>query len=212
MSELNRKFRESPNRLDVAGRFATDAADFIARFRCTYYSDDFDFQSIKSRRFKAFGDLRISIEATLKGFIALRQPYGSGGRDLVHVVEKFGHKLERLTAEMTRLWRCQIAEDLRQLISQCEKLPVGLRYSLDAFDYLEAHEELYYETIGSDHWMKRVEKLAEEARKCLQDKLSRRAKVIAVSAENIEELLQDGFNKYRDKQVARKNKGPFEST
>lgn len=197
MNTTKKKFRGSPNRLDVAGRFATDAADYLARFRCSYYSDDFDFQSIKSRRFKAFGDLRISIEATLKGFIALRQPYSAGGKNLVHLVEKFGHKLERLMTEMVRLWRCRIDEGVRQKISQCEKLPVGLRYSLDALDYLEAHEDLYYETIGSDQWMKQVEILAEESRKCLQDKLSRRAKVIAVSSDNIEELLQEGFNKYR---------------
>ncbi|SRR5713226_665487 len=189
--------RQSPNRLDVAGRFATDAADYLARFRCTYYSDDFDFQSIKSRRFKAFGDLRTAIEATLKGFIALRQPYSSGGKNLVHFVEKYGHKLERLSSEAIRLWRCEVSEEIKSKISECEKLPVGLRYSLDAFDYLEANEEIYYQTIGSSEWMKQVEELAEEARKRLQEMLSRRSKIVTVSAANVKELLQEGFNKFR---------------
>ncbi len=116
---------------------------------------------------------------------------------MVHFVEKYGHKLERLSSEAIRLWRCEVSEEIKSKISECEKLPVGLRYSLDAFDYLEANEEIYYQTIGSSEWMKQVEELAEEARKRLQEMLSRRSKIVTVSAANVKELLQEGFNKFR---------------
>ena len=59
-------------RLELAGNYADDAADFFHRYRVTFYSEEVDYQGIKSRRAKAYVDLRMALEALLKATLCLR--------------------------------------------------------------------------------------------------------------------------------------------
>jgi hypothetical protein len=55
--------RTYPMRLELAGFYSNDATDFLRRYRFTFYSEEVDFQGVKSRRAKAYVDLRMALEA-----------------------------------------------------------------------------------------------------------------------------------------------------
>ena len=184
-----------PTRNDVAGWFVTDAYDYLARFRCSFYSGRVDFQGIKSRRLKAFVDLRLAVEAILKGFIALRQPIRSTGKVLVHAVEGHSHRLSSAWVEVTKLWRFNKIELLSSLIADCDQLPLSLRYTLDARDFLAGREELYYQTVGSDKWMQVLEQTSLHASDRLNKILGRQSRI--VSATDISARLITGEGEYR---------------
>jgi hypothetical protein len=189
---------QHPTRNHVAGWFVTDAYDYLARFRCTFYSDRADFQGMKSRRLKAFVDLRLAIEAILKGFIALRQPTGSAGKVLVHAVEKHSHKLSPAWEEVVKLWRFSKMDPLNSLIADCDQLPLSLRYTLDARDFLESREELYYRTIGNDKWMHCLEQTISRASHRLNQILGRRSRVASAADIPLSLITGEGvYRKYR---------------
>lgn len=199
ISRSQRVGRSRPTRLDVAGWFAKDAADYLARFRCCFYSEKYDFQSVKSRRLKTFVDLRGAVEALMKAFIALRQPYLLGGKPLVAKVEGYGHRLDVLFVEVQKLWRLQDAPRVSKLIDDCTRLPIGLRYTLDAMDLLQAHEDLYYSTVGSEAWMSDLELAISTGRDRLQRILDRRSRIVSGSDIKLEDLLNEPFSKFRKK-------------
>jgi hypothetical protein len=60
------EMRTYPMRLELAGYYCQDVFDFLRRFQLTFYSDKMDFQGVKSRRVKAYVDLRMALEALLK--------------------------------------------------------------------------------------------------------------------------------------------------
>lgn len=193
MSNTNADRR--PERNDVAGWFVTDAYDYLARFRCTFYSERADFQGVKPRRLKAFTDLRLALEATLKGFLALRQPTGSAGKALVRTIEKYGHRLSQIWTKVVDLWRLRNTEVLASLVKDCDQLPPGLRYTLDARDFLENQEEFYYRTVGSDRWMQCLEQAISCASKRLNRILARRSSI--VSGADIPPSALTGEGRYR---------------
>ena len=78
-----------------------------------------------------------------------------------------------------------------------DQLPVGLRYTLDGFDFLEAQEQLYYATIGSDSWLEELRSYIGRVCASLGSELSKHSGVISVSDIPIEDILNPGFNKYR---------------
>jgi len=63
------EMRTYPMRIELAGYYCQDATDFLGRYRLTFYSDQMDFQGVKSRRVKAYVDLRMALEALLKGLM-----------------------------------------------------------------------------------------------------------------------------------------------
>jgi hypothetical protein len=180
----------------VAARFADDARDYLARFQCTFYSVRFEFQVVKSRRAKTYTDLRLAVEALLKAFVALRQPYSSGGKKLVSSIERGGHKLLPLSERASNLWKISISGDLLGLLRDCDELPIGLRYTLDAWDFREVREDIYYRTIGSDAWMKRLEVEVAATSKRLDQILGRRSRVLS-GKELFAQMMGENFNKYR---------------
>lgn len=170
------EMRTYPMRLELAGYYSDDANDFFQRYRLTFYSDQMDFQGIKSRRIKAYVDLRMALEALLKATICLRSPYGLAGKRLVGKVRKYSHDTERLNADALR----GVALDGRysEAISGCRVAPVDLRYQFDAMIFREPDEGPYYETIGSDVWLKTLEEFVETGLKRLRACISRREKIV----------------------------------
>ncbi len=76
--------RAYPMRVELAGFYAEDAFDFYSRYRFTFYSGQVDFQGVKSRRSKAYVDLRMAVESLLKSVVCLRSPRGLAGKGLDH--------------------------------------------------------------------------------------------------------------------------------
>lgn len=177
--------------VEVSQDFFTDCEDLLARFDRVFGS----FFSLKSRRFKCFNDLRSAYECILKGAVAYGQPRDSDRRHLIRSVEKFGHRISDLEGA--------IAPDLARALciehkgDVLDRLPVGLRYTLDGFDFLEAHEQLYYATIGSDSWLGELRSYIGRVCDSLGFELSKHSGVISVSDIPIEDILNPGFNKYR---------------
>lgn len=184
-----------PDRLEVAGRFITDARDYFIRFRCTFYSAEYDFQSIKSRRAKAFIDLRLALECSLKGYIAIRQPYSSGGEKLVRQVELNRHNIEKLYNTACKLWRIKLPDDTSTVILDCSQLNIGIRYSFDAFDFLWHQEKLYYKTIGSDYWINQLKDIVEALISHQGKAMQRRIRVVSAADIPLDQLM--GKNTYR---------------
>lgn len=177
----NTSTEQYPTRNHVAGWFVIDACDYLARFRCSFYSDQVNFQDIKSRRLKAFIDLRLAIEAILKALIALRQPTGLAGKVLVRAVEKHGHKLSPAWSEVVKLWKFSKTSSMDSLIADCDQLPLGLRYTLDARDFLVNREEVYYRTVGSNKWIQRLEQTISRTCERLNQLLACRSRILSAA-------------------------------
>lgn len=171
------EMRIYPMRLELAGFYSSDAFDFLRRYQATFYSNEVDFQGIKSRRAKAYVDLRMALEAALKAAVCLRAPYAMGGKPLVTKIRTYSHDIERLRKDALR----GIDVDSRYLvpISKCNIAPVDLRYQFDAMNFRFPDDRNYYETIGSNLWLKTIEKFVELCIERVQSALSRRSKIVS---------------------------------
>jgi hypothetical protein len=138
----------------------------------------------------------MALEAALKAAIALRQPLHSGGEGLVKKIEKGGHSLSLALKEASALWRITPPANVQSLVDDCDKLPVGLRYSFDAWDFREASDDLYYRTIGDASWMKNLESLISDFSERLGLLLDRRSGIIN-AADLSEDYIFDAYSKYR---------------
>ena len=138
---------------------------------------DFDFQGVKSRRSKAYIDLRMAVEAILKAVICLRSPYSEAGKKLVTSVRRFGHKID----ELQKVALSGMAIDTRYLdaVAKCEAAPVDLRYQFDAKNYRMGDDRPYYDTIGSDAWLRTLEEFVETGLTRVQRALDRRSKFVS---------------------------------
>ena len=75
-------------------------------------------------------------------------------------------------------------------------LPVSLRYTLDGLDFLAAHEERYYYTVGSDNWLTSFRTYIEHVFKALDAQLSKHSAIISAADIPFESLLEEEHNKY----------------
>jgi hypothetical protein len=171
--------------------FFTDCEDLLVRFDRMVGS----FFSLKSRRFKCFNDLRSAYECILKGAVAYGQPRDSDRKHLIRFVERYGHRISSLESAIPPDLACALLIEPKG--DTLDQLPVDLRYTLDGFDFLEAQEQLYYATIGSDSWLEKLRSYIGRVGDSLGSELSRHSGVISVSDIPIEDILNPGFNKYR---------------
>jgi len=183
--------------MEIAGKFSTDAFDYFTRFRCSFYSSEYDFQSIKSRRCKAFTDLRLALECVLKAYIALRQPFSSGGKELIDSVESHKHNIKKLLQEALSLWKINLDPEIEKVILECSELNMGIRYAFDAFDFREVNQDLYYRTIGSDSWIIKLRDTVELLIKRQHSILNKRSKVVCAADIPLEQLMSVPYSKYR---------------
>ena len=171
------EMRTYPMRLELAGYYSDDANDFFQRYRLTFYSDKMDFQGVKSRRIKAYIDLRMALEALLKAVICLRARRGLAGKRLVRMVRGYSHDIGRLKKDALK----GIALDTRysEAIDKCRTAGIDLRYQFDAMIFREPDDGPYYETIGSEFWLKTLEEFVETGSTRLRASLNRRAKIVS---------------------------------
>ena len=174
-----KKFPETrtyPMRVELADHYAKDAADFLHRYRVTFYSREVDYQGIKSRRAKAYVDLRMSLEALLKATLCLRAPYSLAGKPLVTKLRGYSHDIDRLRRDAFR--SIGLNEKHANAISKCNIAPVDLRYQFDAMNFRAPDDKNYYDTIGSSAWLKMIEEFVQVGLKRVQSALGRRSKIV----------------------------------
>lgn len=174
----------------VAQDFFTDCEDLLARFDRTFGT----FFSLKSRRFKCFNDLRSAYECILKGVVAYAQPRETDRKSLIQSVEKFGHRISALEQAISQ----ELADslDIEHKGTVLDQLPVGLRYTLDGFDFLEAQEPLYYASIGADTWVEEFRSYVGAVCAAFGSELSKHSGIVSLSDIPVEDILNPGFNKY----------------
>ena len=177
-------------RVELAGYYAQDASDFFLRYKFTFYSDRIDFQGVRSWRSKAYVDLRMALEALLKSVICLRSPRGLAGKPLVRKIRNHSHDISTLMGEAFR----GVALEARfsEALNKCSVAPVDLRYQFDAMNFRSGDDRDYYDTIGSDRWLKTLEEFVDVSLKRLQTALNRQSKIVPI------ETLFSEFNRPRD--------------
>lgn len=153
------------------------------------------FGALKSRRMKCFSDLRGAYECSLKGMVAYIVPGDTDRKSLIKRLEKLGHRISLLEAELPLNVREKYGIETRGGI--LEQLPVGLRYAIDGYDFVRAKETVYYTTIGSDEWVFEFRKYVGRVCAELGRALSSHSRVISVSDIPKEQIFGDTFNKYR---------------
>lgn len=168
--------RTYPMRIELANFYYQDAADFHRRFRLTFYSDRADFQSVKSRRAKAYIDLRMALEALLKSVICLRQPRNVCGKPLVGQIRAYRHNIDNLARDGLKNF-C-VDSRFTEAIDKCRIAPVDLRYQFDAMCFRFPDDRSYYETIGSDAWLQTLEEFVGEGLRRLNEVLKRRSRIV----------------------------------
>jgi len=178
------------NNVEIAQSFFEDAFDLADRFDITFER----YHAIKTRRFKCFIDLRWAYECILKAIIAYSQPRDMERGALIKATEQAKHKisvLERTVMEGNNTFGVEPCGD------QLDQLPIGLRYALDGYDFRDAKEELYYDTIGSDVWLENFRKYVGQLMSRVGDELSKHGGIINAADIPIEEIIGDKFNKFR---------------
>ncbi len=184
------------NNVEVAGDFSQDCHDLLTRYDKTIDA----FSGIKSRRFKCFNDLRSAYECILKAIIAYHQPRDMERKALIHTAERHGHQIASIEQSVVEVGGKALfgIEERGELL---DRLPVGLRYRLDGYDFLEAHEDLYYETIGCDPWLTDLREHIGQIHRELNERLSEHSGIINVADIPIDKILNDGYNKFRERKV-----------
>lgn len=170
------EMRTYPMRLELAGFYSDDAADFLYRYRSTFHSDQVDFQAVKSRRAKAYVDLRMALESLLKAVVCLRAQYSLAGKPLVTMIRRYSHDIEPLRTDALK----NVRVDLKYIeaLERCSIAPVDIRYQFDAMNFRMASDEKYYETIGSNVWLATNEEFVERGLRRLRVALGRRSKIV----------------------------------
>ena len=176
---MMKKFPETrtfPMRLELAGNYADDAADFFHRYRITFYSHEVDYQGIKRRRVKAYVDLRMALEALLKATLCLRSPYSLAGKPLVTKIRRYSHDIDQLRKDALK--GIKLSDGQTTAISKCNTAPVDLRYQFDAMNFRVPNDKNYYDTIGSTAWLKTIEDFVQLGSRRLKSALGRRSKIV----------------------------------
>ena len=168
--------RTYPMRVELAGYYAQDAADFLRRYRFTFYADGLDFQGVKSRRTKAYVDLRMAVEALLKAGICLRSSFSLAGAPLVKCVRGYSHSIGKLSVDALK--GLKLSAPYMEALAKCDMAPVDLRYQFDAMNFRVPNDENYYNTIGSNQWLKLLEEFSDAGIRRVQSALNRRSKIV----------------------------------
>jgi len=196
-----------PTHIDVASHYYKDAVDFLHRFQLCWESERYNFQAVKSKRFKAFTDLRMALECTLKSIYSYKIHNSLSGEALIKRMRQYSHKIGILPLEISNLLSKELLDWLNQVSDLCDNnLTVDIRYRLDAFDFRSNDEEIYYQTIGDDTWLLKFFENTKELANYIGNELSNESRIISSSELHslmIAEIL--AYSPYRSKQ-AKKNK------
>jgi len=118
----------------------------------------------------------MALEALLKAMLCLRLPYALAGKPLVSMIRGYNHDIDRLKADALKGIR--VDPQYVDAISKCGIAPVDLRYQFDAMNFRYPDDRNYYDTIGSNAWLKTIEDFVETGMKRLRTALDRRSKIV----------------------------------
>ena len=144
----------SPTSKMIGTYFHQDSKELCERFKYCWDAQEQTFDIIKSKRFKLFIDLRVALECTLKSIISFSNLSEYSGKELITKIRKYSHNIDRMIPDCKEHIPSEYQSWLNQVANELNKLPVSLRYYLDADDFLSIKNTLYYQTIGSDKWLK----------------------------------------------------------
>lgn len=88
-----------------------------------------------------------------------------------------------------------IAMEYEEDILKMDGLPVGLRYRLDTWDFRGNRQDEYYDTIGSDHWLKKIQEALSKLIDFSNEKLSSHSRIVAFSELSVE-VMEPRYEKY----------------
>jgi hypothetical protein len=184
-----------PTHVHVASHFFNDSRDFINRFEICWSSESPAFYAIKSTRMKLFIDLRMAMESSLKAIVTFFNHSNIAGEILVKKIESYRHNIEKLVMNTSQFIPIELQEEVTTLCNSLNNLPVGLRYKLDAMDFHRYKEELYYKTIGCDHWMEKTAETIKKLNIFIGSRLSNESRIWG-SSELMQEILEPVYRKY----------------
>lgn len=169
-----------PNHVDVADHYYKDAVDFLNRFILCWNDERYDFQAVKSKRFKEFIDLRMALECALKSICSYKIHHAINGKELVDRMRRYSHYIERSASDISHLLGEDMSRWLNEIANLCDTtLPVDIRYRFDAFDFRRNDEEIYYKTIGDDRWLITLYERTEELTKYIGSEISKESRIIS---------------------------------
>ncbi len=181
-----------PHTVRVAGDFFKDGSELLSRFNIIFEK----YFAIKSWRMKCFIDLRMSCECFLKSVHVYHQDSELDRKAAIKDVESHGHKVTELARLSSKYISIEIWEKLEPYTEELAKLPVGLRYAVDGYDFISAREDKYYATVGSDGWMDGFAEVLGLFKDELNEKLKSHSGIYGIEALK-EEILTPPFNKYQ---------------
>ena len=194
-----------PTHVEVADHFYHDAIDLHARYRVCEASENPEFYSRKSRRFKCFVDLRMAMESALKSVVVYYCHFDTEGEKLVNKVENYRHHIDKLIKKALEHLPKDLQDKTRTLCVELDQLPVGLRYRLDGMYFKEMNEKLYYATVGSDAWMEDTSSTIKSIADFIGKELSKESRILSGEA-LWEKLFAPEYNKYATRKTKTKTK------
>lgn len=190
------------DKLDVTGRYCLDCSDLLRRYDVM---EESWLVASKPRRLKCFIDLRMAYECVLKSAVAYTQPDGSSRQAVIASATSHSHKIADLLGAIAPDYAEQLG--LADKWNVLDDLPVGLRYALDAYDFIDEREGIYYQTIGNDWWMDDLRTYVGSIRDAVCRTLEQYSGVVAGNDVEFGELRRPIHNVYRDKGTQKRKRG-----
>lgn len=185
-----------PNYLEVSSHFLHDAIDFELRYRFCLQSDGPLFYAPRSRRMKVFIDLRMGIESALKSLVSYHCNNDRRGKTLVNWIESFKHSTDKLIRKAGPYLPEDFFGNYGESLADLTKLPVGLRYRFDAWEFYDNQEELYERTIGDNSWLSLVHRALTCIIELINNSLKSHSRI--VNAEDVLlEMQEPRYAKYK---------------
>lgn len=185
------KFSLPPHTVRVAGDFFKDGSELLSRFSTIFEK----YFAIKSWRMKCFIDLRMSCECFLKAVHVFHESPDLDRKAAIKAVESYGHRVTELARDVSIHLSPEVWEKLKPYTEELAKLPVGLRYALDGYDFISAREDEYYASVGSDGWLDGFAEVLRLVEDELNETLKNHSGIYGVEVLK-EEILNPPFNKY----------------
>jgi hypothetical protein len=191
-----------PTHIELANHYYHDANDLLVRFDTCWKNDFASFGSIRSRRAKLYVDLAMSLECSYKSIKACFEYQHLNGEALVREVRRLNHGLNGFhPQEYGFVFSNEnLLEFFTRFIEQSQSLGISLRYRIDNWDFREAEEELYYETIGCDIWMLNLFQVAKEITDWQGNELNKESRIVTL-ADAFEEILAPKYNTYKREEI-----------
>lgn len=178
------KKHDNRDALKLSDAYWRDAQDYLQRYQFTVNSEERDYWGIKSRRMKAYIDLRFAIETILKSKICLSTGAGLSRDDLLSELLALGHNVGKLVQRSG----LALTPELGQALAGCERAPVHWRYEAEAREARDQDERDYYATVGDDPWMRKLETFVEIEVKAIGLELQSYSRIVSGS-ELLDEIM-----------------------